>query len=134
MMQGKLMDREPLYSRIGGEDVVRKLVETFYDLIEQRPEGQAVNILHLRGHGVAHSRIEQFHFLSGFLGGPKLYAERHGHSNVRLMHEHVEIDQEARDSWLTCMDMAIDQVGIDPALKPALMDNFTVVADLLVNR
>lgn len=134
MMQGKLMDREPLYSRIGGEAVVRKLVETFYDLIEQHPEGQAVNVLHLRGHGVAHSRIEQFHFLSGFLGGPKLYAERHGHSNVRLMHEHVEIDQEARDSWLTCMDMAIDQVGIDPALKPALMDNFTVVADLLVNR
>jgi hemoglobin len=109
-------------------------VPPFYDLIEQHPEGRAVNILHLRGHGVAHSRIEQFNFLSGFLGGPKLYAERYGHSNVRLMHEHVEIDRAARDSWLTCMDMAIDAVGIEPALKQGLMDNFTVVADLLVNR
>lgn len=134
MMQSKSTDRQSLYSQIGGEAGVKRLVETFYDLIEQHPEGQAVNILHLRGHGVAHSRIEQSNFLSGFLGGPKLYAERYGHSNVRLMHEHVEIDREARDSWLTCMGMAIDAVGIEPGLKRQLMDNFTVVADLLVNR
>lgn len=126
--------RQSLYSQIGGEAGVKRLVETFYDLIEQHPEGEAVNLLHLRGHGVAHSRVEQFNFLSGFLGGPGLYAEKYGHSNVRLMHEHVEINAEAKDAWLTCMGMAIDQVGLDPELKSQLMTNFTVVANLLVNR
>ena len=47
---------------------MRRLVETFYDVIENEPEGEALAILHLRGHGVAHSRIEQFNFLSGFFG------------------------------------------------------------------
>ncbi|MEZ0237723.1 MAG: group II truncated hemoglobin [Methylophilaceae bacterium] len=126
--------RQSLYSQIGGEAGVKQLVETFYDLIEQHPEGHAVNLLHLRGHGVAHSRVEQFNFLSGFLGGPNLYAEKYGHSNVRFMHEHVEINAAAKDAWLTCMDMAIDEVGYAPELKEELMRNFTVVADLLVNR
>lgn len=126
--------RQSLYSQIGGEAGVKRLVETFYDLIEAHPEGHAVNMLHLRGHGVAHSRVEQFNFLSGFLGGPNLYAEKYGHSNVRLLHEHVEINAQAKDAWLTCMAMAIDQVGLEPGLKERLMVNFTVVATLLVNR
>lgn len=138
MMQSKSTDtrvpRQSLYHQLGGEAGVKRLVETFYDLIERHPQGQAVNILHLRGHGVAHSRVEQFNFLSGFLGGPNLYAEKYGHSNVRLMHEHVEINAEAKDAWLTCMAMAIDQVDLAPALKEQLMANFTVVATLLLNR
>lgn len=138
MIQSKPVDarapRQSLYSQIGGETGVKQLVETFYDLIEQHPEGHAVNLLHLRGHGVAHSRVEQFNFLSGFLGGPNLYAEKYGHSNVRFMHEHVEINAAAKDSWLACMGMAIDEVGYAPELKKELMRNFTVVADLLVNR
>ncbi|HEY3327650.1 MAG TPA: group II truncated hemoglobin [Novimethylophilus sp.] len=136
MGQSKLTDvhRESLYSLIGGEHGVKRLVETFYDVVEDCPEGHAVNILHLRGHGVAHSRIEQFGFLSGFLGGPRLYSEKYGHSDVRLMHEHVEIDAEAKDAWLTCMSMAIDKVGLEPGLKQKLMVNFTKVATMLINR
>lgn len=125
---------ESLYVRVGGEEGIRRLVKVFYDLVETHPAGRPVNLLQLRGHGVAHARIDQFNFLSGFFGGPKLYAERYGHSNVRLIHAHVEIDRESRDSWLTCMDMAIDEIGYSDALKKELMDNFTVVADLLVNR
>jgi len=125
---------ESLYVRVGGEEGIRRLVKAFYDLVETHPIGRPVNLLQLRGHGIAHARIDQFNFLSGFFGGPKLYAERYGHSNVRLIHAHVEVDRESRDSWLTCMDMAIDEVGYAPELKKELMHNFTVVADLLVNR
>jgi len=129
-----LNEHRSLYSRTGGADGVKKLVETFYDFVETAPEGHAVNILQLRGHGVAHARVEQFNFLSGFLGGPNLYAEKFGHSNVRFMHEHVEIDDEAKDSWLTCMRMAIDKIGLEIDLKEKLMGNFTIVAEKLVNR
>lgn len=125
---------DSLYFRVGGEEGIRRLVNTFYDLIETHPAGRPVLLLQLRGHGIAHARIDQFNFLSGFFGGPRLYAERYGHSNVRLIHAHVAIDREARDSWLSCMVMAIDKVGYSEELKKELMDNFTVVADLLVNR
>lgn len=122
-----------LYEQIGGEAGVRRLVETFYDLVESHPAGRPVLLLQLRGHGIAHARIDQFNFLSGFFGGPRLFTERYGHSDVRKIHAHVVIDQEASDAWLTCMDMAIDQIGLAAGLKRQLMENFTRVAEALVN-
>jgi hemoglobin len=122
-----------LYERVGGEAGVRRLVEIFYDLVEQHPEGRELNLLHLRGHGVAHSRIEQFNFLSGFLGGPRLYTEKHGHSNVREMHAHVVIDTRAHDAWLRCMSMALEQAGIDEDAGKEMMAHFRAVAALLKN-
>lgn len=123
-----------LYERLGGEPGVRRLVEVFYDIVEGETAGHDLNLLHLRGHGVAHSRIEQFNFLSGFLGGPKLYAEKHGHSNVRRMHEHVAINAHARDSWLNCMELALDRCGTDMPTKGAVMAHFKSVATNLRNR
>jgi hemoglobin len=123
-----------LYDLIGSEEGVRNLVETFYDIVEFEPEGRELHLLHLRGHGVAHSRIEQFNFLSGFFGGPRLYAEKYGHSNVREMHEHVEINAAAKDAWLNCMSIAIDRVGLPAEIKAKLMAPFTRVATMLVNQ
>ncbi len=125
--------RQSLYELIGGEEGVQKLVKVFYDIVENYPEAHKLHILHLRGNGIAHSRIEQFNFLSAFLGGPKLYIEKHGHSNVRTMHEHVEINHEAKDIWLNCMSKAIDDAGIEATTKQKLMVNFTVIAERLVN-
>lgn len=126
--------RTLLYDRVGGEEGVNRLVETFYDIVETEPEGAPLLVLHMRGHGVAHSRIEQFYFLSGFFGGPQLYVEHHGHSNVRQMHAHVEINEQARDAWLTCMSMAIDRVGLAANVKAQMMGTFTRVAGMLVNK
>lgn len=122
-----------LYDAVGGEVGLRALVEAFYDIVEFEEPGRSLHILHLRGHGVAHSRIEQFNFLSGFLGGPRLYVERYGHSDVRKMHEHVVITTKERDAWLECMSMAIDRVGLSSNVKDKLMRHFTRVATMLVN-
>jgi hemoglobin len=126
-----MMASESLYTRMGGAPVLRDLVETFYDIIENEPEGEILNILHLRGHGVAHSRIEQFNFLVGFFGGPKLYTEKHGHSDVREMHRHVEVGPAERDAWLLCMSHAMDKIGLDHDISEEIMKHFRVVANLL---
>ena len=128
------MDHRTLvYELAGGEAGISQLVETFYDIVETEPQGEPLRVLHLRGHGIAHARIEQFYFLSGFFGGPRLYLEHHGHSNVRDMHAHVEITPEARDAWLNCMSMAIDRTGLSSELKTQMMGPFTRVADILIN-
>ncbi len=135
-MQPQINDsaNQSLYDLVGGEAGVLNLVKVFYDIVETNPVGHKLLLLHLRGNGLAHSRVEQFHFLSGFLGGPRLYVEKHGHSNVRTMHEHVEINAESKDIWLQCMDLAIDKVGIGASTKSKLMRNFTAAAERLVNR
>ncbi|EYD78101.1 Hemoglobin-like protein HbO [Rubellimicrobium mesophilum DSM 19309] len=97
---------------IGGEPVVRALVERFYDLIETAPEGANILNLHFQGHGLAHVRLEQFDFLCGFFGGRRYYAERHGHMNLRELHAHVPIRMQDAEDWLSCMVRALDDTGV----------------------
>lgn len=123
-----------LYEQLGGEEPLRRLVDAFYDIIEFEPEGASLRRLHLLGHGITHSRQEQLLFLSGFLGGPSLYAQKHGHSNVRDMHHHVEIDEAAKDSWLRCMTTAMERADVPTEVARKIMGHFTQVAAMLVNR
>jgi hemoglobin len=133
-MASTAMPRTSLYDQLGGELGLQQLVRVFYDIVETDPAAEDLHRLHLRGNGVAHSRLEQFNFLSGFLGGPKLYAEKHGHANIKLMHAHVTINSHTKDLWLQAMRQAIDIVALDASIKQQLMLSFTAVADRLVNQ
>ncbi|HEX5538402.1 MAG TPA: group II truncated hemoglobin, partial [Methylophilaceae bacterium] len=123
-----------LYNLIGGEQGLFRLVNVFNDIIETQPAGKLLHILHLRGHGIAHARIELFNFLSGFLGGPSLYVEKYGHSNIRKLHEHVAVTQQARDDWIACMSLTLDQLDLGPNIKARLLAHFGKVATNLINR
>jgi hemoglobin len=117
---------------IGGEVGVEKLVKAFYDIVESDAAGVPLVAMHNQGHGLAHAREAQFEFLSGFLGGPQLYMERHRHSNVRLMHVHLSIGPVERDSWLICMDKALRAVEADSETHQFLMTHFRRVAEALL--
>jgi hemoglobin len=118
---------------IGGEPVVRALVERFYDLIETAPEGARILDLHFQGHGLAHVRVEQFDFLCGFFGGRRYYAERHGHMNLREIHAHVPIRERDAEDWLGCMGRALDDVGIVGPARARIDTTFDRAARILVN-
>jgi len=131
MQQTANQRRVSFYDQVGGAEGVNKLVNTFCDLLETTEEGKPVLLLHLRGHGMDHTRVEQFNFFSGFLGGPRLYAEKWGHSNVRQIHAHVDIDENASQAWLSCMSMTMDKLAYPQTLKAQLMQNFSDMAALL---
>lgn len=127
------MRPDTAFQKIGGELGVKRLVETFYDIVETDPRGELVHQMHFGRFGMDHVRDAQFAYLCGFLGGPRYYVERMGHSDLRLIHEHLEIDRDQADAWLDCMTAAIDQIGLDPSLKEILMRGFTRAADALVD-
>ena len=106
------MRTRSLVEDIGGEAALRALVERFYDIVETEPAAGHLLSLHLRGHGMAHARQEQFDFLCGFLGGRRYYEEQHGHINVREVHAHVPIRREDAEEWLSCLDQAMRERGI----------------------
>lgn len=118
---------------LGGEERLRDLVETFYDLVEMLPEGSNLRRLHARGHGVPHARVEQFNFLSGFLGGRSYYKEKHGHMDVKLMHAHVPIRMADAENWLRCMQKALDDECHEGPHVEKLRQVFRRVALILVN-
>jgi len=122
-----------ILDQIGGDEAMRAMVERFYDLIETDPQGATILSMHFRGHGIAHVREEQFNFLSGFLGGQRLYVEKHGHADVRLMHAHVPIRTEDAEDWLALMDRAIVNCGMSGPPVERMRAAFRRVALALVN-
>ena len=70
------------YEEIGGEDGVRRLVETFYD----RVDAESPTLRAMLPRDDTGSRQKLFEFLSGWIGGPQLYIERRGHPKMRLRH------------------------------------------------
>jgi len=59
------------YERIGSEEGLWKLVNTFYDNMERLPEARIIRELHAKD--LRSAREKLFMFLSGWLGGPDRY-------------------------------------------------------------
>jgi hemoglobin len=123
-----------MFLQIGGEEALRRLVDAFYDIVETHPDGVPVHALHMQGSDIAHLRQAQFEFLCGFLGGPRRYAERTGHANLRRVHAQVAISDAEVLSWLRCMVHAIEAADIPMEVAPQLMEQFMRAAEALKNR
>lgn len=120
------------YNMLGGEAGVRRLVDRFYDLMDELPEAWELRKLHpqdLQG-----SRDKLFKFLSGWLGGPGLYEAEYGHPRLRMRHMPFPVDMLTRDQWLLCMNIALDEQVEDELLKMQLKSSFANTADHMRNR
>ncbi len=120
------------YDLIGGEPVVRGLVDRFYDLMDLEPGYAALRAAH--GTELSGARQKLFMFLSGWLGGPPLYTEQHGHPRLRMRHMPFSIGVLERDQWVACMDQAMGEVGIDSQMRARLTASFMQTADWMRNR
>jgi hemoglobin len=126
------VDRSQLYERIGGEPAVRRLVDTFYDLMDQLPEARGIRALHpptLDG-----SRDKLHWFLVGWMGGPPLYISRFGHPRLRARHLPFAIGVAERDAWMRCMSGALATCIDDVVARAALHEAFTQLADHMRNQ
>lgn len=121
----------PHYATLGGEAAVRALVERFYALMDQLPQARALRALHPADLGPSKERL--FLFLSGWLGGPQLYAERFGPPRLRGAHMAFPIDEGGRDAWMDCMTQTLQEQVADEALRAQLIAAFYKTADFLRN-
>ena len=95
------------YEAIGSDAGVRKLVDRFYDLMDEDPNVETLRNLHAKSLKI--SREKLYLFLSGWLGGPSLYIEKHGHPRLRQRHLPFKITPLERDQWTSCMNKALDE-------------------------
>jgi len=126
------MTNNPHYERIGGEQVIRALVERFYELMDTLPQSQDIRAMHARDLRVSKEKL--FMFLSGWLGGPQLYMEKYGHPRLRQRHMPFTIGDSERDQWMSCMRQAMEDIGIDPELRKDLEAAFYKTADFMRNK
>ncbi|QQZ29695.1 group II truncated hemoglobin [Thiothrix subterranea] len=120
------------YDMLGGEAGISRLVNRFYDIMDELPEAWELRKIHPQDSQPARDKL--FKFLSGWLGGPGLYEAEYGHPRLRMRHAPFPVDTQMRDQWLLCMNMALDEQLTDELLKMQLKASFANVADHMRNR
>ncbi len=120
------------YEALGGELIVRHLVDRFYDLMDTLPEAKGIRDLHPER--LSGSREKLFMFLSGWLGGPQLYVERFGHPRLRARHLPFAIGEAERDQWLMCMKICVEELEVEQKWRDFLMEKFNGLADFMRNK
>jgi hemoglobin len=126
-----LPSRSPHFEMLGGEPVVVRLVEAFYGHMDRQEGATGIRAMH--GRDLTSVKATLVLFLCEWLGGPQGYSARQGHPRLRLRHAGFAIGAPERDAWLACMQAALIDVGVAPALQQTLMASFFKTADWMRN-
>lgn len=121
-----------LYTRLGGENELKKFVERLYFYMETLPEVQEVHQLHAMSLTEAGTRL--FRFLSGMLGGPPLFHQHYGEPRLRRRHMHIAIGDSERDQWMLCAKQAAADMDWTEAIKSELLQRLDEMANHLRNQ
>ena len=120
------------YERIGGDEAVRRLCRNFYQIMSTTEQTQHIRAMHPEDINMSEDKL--YMFISGWLGGPSLYTDAHGHPRLRSRHLPFSIGEEERDQWLYCMAQALKQMDLDTLFAEQLMGSFVQTADFMRNR
>lgn len=125
--QPRYGDGDTSFRAAGGETGIRRLVDDFYELMEQLPETQEIRAMHPAD--LTQSRDKLARFLSGWLGGPRLYHEKYGPIRIPSAHAHLNIGTKQRDAWLSCMHQALEQQPYATRFKVYLIEQLAIPAE-----
>ena len=118
--------------QILGEAGIRELTNVFYDVMDTLPEASGIRAMHATDLSPMKEKLAEY--LIGWMGGPPIYAEKHGGVCMTEPHEPYHIGPEERDQWLLCMSKALEQTGASDELKEMLRIPLYRVADAVRNK
>jgi len=125
------MQQNTPYYLIGGEAIVHKLANRFYDVMESDPH--AADLLAIHPKPLDGIRERFFEFLSGWLGGPDLFVQKYGHPRLRARHLPFQVTARQRDLWMLCMNQALEEVVENNQLRRELQKSFYQLATHMIN-
>ncbi len=121
--------RQPaLLERIGGREVIERVVDGFYDQVEADEE-----LRPLFPEDLGPGREKQKWFLEQWLGGEPLYSQRFGHPRLRRRHFPFVITERSAGRWLRHMIQAFRDQGVDEPEIAEIVAVFGPMAKHMVN-
>ena len=120
------------YELVGGEAVVRRLADRFYEIMDSDPAAARIRAMH--GADLMPIRQLLFEFLSGWLGGPALYFERPEHRCIMSAHRPFAIGEAERGEWMMCMRKAMFDCELPEEVQELLDQGFSRMASAFSNR
>lgn len=118
------------YQAAGGIEGLRRLVTEFYRVMDEQPEAAQLRSLHGESLELASDKLACF--LSGWLGGPKLFSEKYGVIALPAFHAQWPISEQLSQSWLNCMAQAVALQPFAPAFAEYLLAQLRVPAQRIV--
>lgn len=115
----------------GSEQGLFALAKEFYHQMETLEEAKKIRDMHPKD--LTESIDKLARFLSGWLGGPKLYREKYGSISIPRAHQHLSISPLEMDAWLLCMQKALEKTDYEQAFKEYLLKQLAVPASRCVN-
>lgn len=122
-------DEATPYDAVGGETVIRAVVEDFYDIIDT----EAAALRAMLPIDDSTSRRKLGDYLIEWTGGPALYTPERGHPRMRMRHEPFVITETDAATWLACMAKALDRQNVKGEVRSFLDDRIHALAFHLVN-
>ena len=125
------MRQVTLYDRVGGSDYFERLVDRFYDGVEDDP---VLLALYPEPSDLAGARRRLTLFLVQYWGGRTTYLQERGHPRLRSRHFPFPIGVPERARWLHHMRAAIEESDATDDVKAELHQYMTAAADAMRNR
>ena len=120
-----------MYERVGGHEFFVRLVDGFYDRVEEDP---VLRPLYPQGEqGMRLAREHLAMFLSQYWGGPPVYNETRGAPMLRARHLPFRIGLPERDAWFGHMKDTVEESGVSDEIASELLDYFDKAATHLIN-
>ncbi|MBT5772766.1 MAG: globin [Dehalococcoidia bacterium] len=117
-----------LLDRIGGREVIERVVDAFYDAVETDEE-----LRPLFPEDMDDGREKQKLFLEQWLGGEPRYSEQYGHPRLRRRHFPFVISERAAGRWMRHMIQAFRDCGVGEPEVGELVASFGPMAKHMVN-
>lgn len=115
------------YQAAGALPGLSKLVDAFYGYMDRLPEAKKIRDMHQPDLTVSRQKLA--YFLSGWLGGPRIYAEKFGAITIPSAHKHLDIAHGEVEAWILCMQRAVEEQPYQDAFKIYLIDQLRVPAE-----
>jgi hemoglobin len=118
--------------QILGETGIKELTSAFYDIMDELPEVSNLRAMHASD--LEPMKVKLAQYLTGWMGGPPLYADKYGTVCMTSPHEPYHIGPQERDQWLICMDKALERTGAPDELVQMLKEPLFRIADAIRNK
>lgn len=115
------------FQAAGGSAGIERLVDDFYRIMDESEAAQNVRSLYPEDLTLAREKLAAF--LSGWLGGPRRYAEKFGSISIPQFHTRWTVGEAERDAWLGCMQQAIALQPYSAAFADYLLTQLRVPAE-----
>ncbi|QFT88394.1 Group 2 truncated hemoglobin YjbI [Bacillus sp. THAF10] len=116
------------YEMLGGEQIIHQLVDAFYERVGQHP-----SLAPIFPNDLSETARKQKQFLTQYLGGPALYTSEHGHPMLRARHMPFEITPKRANAWLSCMEEAMDEIGLEGPHRKEFFQRLVLTAQHMIN-